>query len=480
MIISRLFPSNMEFTTCLALAFSIVVFDVFTSHYINPIPSFFSFRTKPHLTEDGKNIEFTLLFSPKNLQFIMDSNYSLVKIPISDFCQNKHCLIPLITGGEQTIKIESPTHTLFSQQFNLHNLSVECTGDNVTSRRCSMKNLCFDKHKFVVKSPYPIDFSQLMMIVGTKIPPDVYAENYLYDKFTTSTEFPKDFVFFNGTSHLIGKEHMMYDSWVIFYDYLVPLYQNISKDETIFALDYIDQFTPFINFVTKKNAYILKETTTCFEEMKIGLKRQQTEKLSVYYYNFEKDSTISLRENVLKEINKNEFHDISQTNKKLFFILRNQTNKILNFPEVKTVFEEFFKDYSIETIYYEETSKIDIIKKVQFADILVGSDHNSLSNVLWMKPSSLVIELSPYKFNCMNWIENAAFAAGVNHIKYVCQNIEETGKIYNKNDPSTFTTQVCWKKNDCKTKFCFETLKSQDLKINITNLKIFLSDSLSK
>ena len=145
MIISRLFPSNIEFSTCLLLAFSVLIFDIFTSHFINPIPSFLTFRSKPTLSDDGKNISFKLHFSPSNLNFVMKSDFSSVDIPISPFCNNKVCSIPLITGGDQQIIIRSQTHTLFTKKLHLNDLSIECKGKNRTYRFCQLRNACYHK-----------------------------------------------------------------------------------------------------------------------------------------------------------------------------------------------------------------------------------------------------------------------------------------------------------------------------------------------
>ena len=92
-----------------------------------------------------------------------------------------------------------------------------------------------------------------------------------------------------------------------------------------------------------------------------------------------------------------------------------------------------------------------------------------------MKPSSILIEINPYKYSCLNWYQTAAKGAGLKFIKYVASLESEFISTDNQ------ILKDCWDGIvECQSIICTNLFSMQNIIVDSTNFENVLRKELNQ
>lgn len=152
---------------------------------------------------------------------------------------------------------------------------------------------------------------------------------------------------------------------------------------------------------------------------------------------------------------------------KILIIIRFIKRKIKNIQEFISTVMDLFPDDEVEYKGFEWFSTKDQILAVKDFDVLIGIHGSALSNVIWMKENSTLVEIFPYKFTCRDWYEKASLLAKVNYIAYHPQSEKEAYT----DKPDEMLIKCYQGKYACRSSYCLDRLRDQDIIIDLENFK---------
>lgn len=91
------------------------------------------FVTYPFLN-DQFNVIFELLDQPDNFFFSLETSGINAFENLTPFCIDKSCSIPMIIGGQLSFEIYHKKQKIYSDFFELPQLTINCTNDPWTNR----------------------------------------------------------------------------------------------------------------------------------------------------------------------------------------------------------------------------------------------------------------------------------------------------------------------------------------------------------
>ena len=121
----------------------------------------------------------------------------------------------------------------------------------------------------------------------------------------------------------------------------------------------------------------------------------------------------------------------SKYNNDRVYISRNKSNKrkIINEKSIIRV----LKKYNFKIIYMEKLRLEQQIKVISSSKYIIGLHGAGLTNIIWMKPNSTLIELRPEKNQYLNCYFNLSNLLDINYEYIICKKIN-IYKSSNKSD----------------------------------------------
>ena len=450
--------------------------------------SFFTFKKYPFLSDDRSIVNFVLNSFPNdNLVFSIDGYGAKVNHRVNEFCNGKKCAIPLFIGGVVNFSILNRDKLLYNKIFDLPELNFSCTSPNWEDRMCRAKNVCFNAGLFAITSPFPIEFDMNMLTLGARTPPTDFSLSRISNRFKTQYCLPPGVPFMKNRSHLISIYHFMEREWYLYFDLLLPTFFTLTKEKAsslndlrnnhlFFQYD-LCRNVPHIISSLSKNRLMCLNRPFCFEDLVFGMDKITNNKLNEKDppYDFtNKNMNISLFKDAIYEffsIDQERYEEKAKENKKNVLIVQ---ENILNIKNLKQVVEKIFSKDNISFINFNEASVKEQILAVRDVDILIGTHQDTLSNILWMKKGSTVVEILPYKFTCCDWIARASKFLNINYLSFNSMPLDYS--LLKKND---VFYKCIFGNLKCSSSECFNKLQDQNVKIDLDSFEKNLTSYLN-
>ena len=435
------------------------------------------FITEPFLSVDKTTINFELQGDTKNIYFQIQSPGANAFEKIEAFCEEKLCSIPLVIGGSITFELYLRKKLIYSKNFILPQLKMNCTDEPWTNRICTFHDLCYVEGSFIFESPYTINFDSELLCLGSKTPPVDLEMNRLVNKFQTKKlmrfyTIPK----IEEPSNLVSIYYNMKMLWHQYFDFLFPLYQTLIYFPSNMSINnlksfskkrriYLPNFVPEIPQITKAftDFQVLKlNNNLCFREISLGMIKitDLSQDKNNPPYSFCNNCTQGLRDMVLH------YHNLScnsSNRKKIIFLGRNSTKRIIyNEKEIVNQLKSKYPNYDVQLHYFENMSITNQINIVCSANIFISMHGSGLANMLWLPQNALVIEILPKHFTCRDWYEKAARASGLHYFPYYADGINETIE-----GDETKIKKCLSIKNKCSNNMCIDVLRDQNIMLNL-------------
>ena len=502
------FPTTCQLITIEIFIILFLFAEVYCCHHVSTIPYFVTFQTIPYLSHDRSIINFKLRKTPSNDMFFSIIGYGArTENKLNDFCQNNKCSIPLFIGGHIVFSIKNSNRELYHQVFDLPRLNFTCTTPNWENRMCYAKNICYNSGIFALTSPFPIIFDRNLLTLGARTPPVDFTFSRLSDRFKYQFSLPQGIPYLRNKANLLSIFHHLEQEWHLYYDLLIPTFWTLTKDGYD---NFKDRHLLFLNFCEKvphvitsltNHRLLCLDRSFCFEDLEFGMVKVTNStkneldppydfpnislklfKKEIYkFFNISKSDSNSMESssykisNITKKTisepieNNNEsklaIEESNSKKSKILIIARFLTRKIININDLSSAMASIFPDAEVICRGFEGLSMKDQILLVRNVDILIGMHGSALSNIIWMKKNSTLIEIFPYKFTCRDWYEKACELAKVNYISYHPQS-EKEASVKN---PDEKLAKCYQGKYPCKSTHCLDILRDQDVIIDINN-----------
>lgn len=413
---------------------------------------------------------------------------------LKDFCQNRNCSIPLFIGGHIEFTIKNSNRDVYHRSFNLPRLNFSCTTPNWENRMCYAKNICYNSGIFALTSPFPITFDHNLLTLSSRTPPIDFVYSRLSNRFKYQFSLPQGIPYLKNKSNLLSIFHHLEQEWHLYYDLLIPTFWTLTKDgydnlknHHILFLNFCEKVPHIISSLTNYR-FLCLDRAFCFEDLELGMVKvtNSTKNELDPPYDFPNISLKLFKEEIYKffKISESDYYEFQNDqnnylylepntkminskndNKKLkiLLIVRHLSRKIENFNELHQAIINLFPDAEIYVKGFEGLSIKDQILITKDIDILIGMHGSALSNVIWMKENSTLIEIFPYKFTCRDWYEKACELAKINYIPYHPQS-EKEASVDIADEKLTKCHQG---KYPCNSAHCLDILRDQNLNIDV-------------
>tara|TARA_B100001057_G_scaffold155649_1_gene155881 strand:- start:123 stop:1190 length:1068 start_codon:yes stop_codon:yes gene_type:complete len=208
------------------------------------------------------------------------------------------------------------------------------------------------------------------------------------------------------------------------------------------------------------NIKFVKESLQQLEIKYVFLKKQSNCFVKNVTYIGDLYPSGSPRYHLLKKIRKKINTNYNYKGDKRLFISRNKSirRKITNENEIHKI----LKTYKFKILYNEDLKFNDQVREFSSAKYVIGLHGAGLSNILWMKKNSNLIELRPEKDLYLNCYYNLAKALNINYNYLICkkeQNLKSSKYSNFKIDVKSFEKELIKiinnekKKNKTNSKF---------------------------
>lgn len=439
------------------------------------------FITFPYFDEIS-NLVFELSREPDQLSFFIKGQGMSSLIKLNTYCQERSCSIPLVIGGTVTFDILRNTKLLYSDTFNLPALMINCTNEPWTNRVCTFRNICYSQNLFSIESPYPINFDQNFLCLGSKTPPiDLELNRVNGCLFTTaqvlnSWRIPQ----IKQHSYLVSIYYNMRMLWHTNFDYLLPLFLTLESysadDDILNSRIFLPHFVPTIPPITQALSRFPVEKlnkSLCFREMTMGMIKITNLSLDKNDppYSFCTNCSTRLRSTVLSYFN---ISTKSTNIIKIIFLGRRTLNRvILNENELFKSLQSYFTrlnnnshKFQVELRHFEHIPLKKQIEIMSECNILISIHGSGLANLIWMKHGSVVVEILPQSYS-LDWYQRASTATGIIYHSYHANEIETIG-----GNP-TYVKDCLKQIRKVKTVKCNDVLRDRNITLNV---HAFLSD----
>ena len=371
-----------------------------------------------------------------------------------------------------------------------------CHGKDWRDRWCQGSNIAIIENHFYFKSPAIFHFPEIFLIPGARgYPFDKPHTRFNFEPYVVKEfSFPANYEEINELSYVYDSFWNYHMIWHVMMDLVLPLRRFIKlvkdmrkpSERRLFLMsDGVWIYDDILKiFSTKKvplldkerGFYLLKECYIGIDKPEDGLFRKRKYKDSIIFkYNFNNESDPNLRNDVLNALELRTDINESTKNKKLVIIIDRETSTrvFLNVKEVANYMKETCKVCHVHVVQFERFSVYDQIKLVSRASVLMGVHGCGLTHVFWMHPTSNnfsthMIEILPYKYDCRDWYHTASNVANVEYHSVMNKNPPDP-KMINKIPNSNQCIYNRW--GTCKSSYCHEALKDQNVKLEIDTFK---------
>lgn len=465
--------NNLATTMIVGIVGAGIILEVYLCRYIQTSYNYMSFRSPPVLNKNKSAVSFKLWRSPKNIFFNITGNGAYAYNPIKEFCQKRKCVIPLVIGGPVSFTLIRNSKAFFYDEYELPNNQFYCSSSDWETRYCRAKDVCFVGGMYTVTSPYSIDFNNKMVLLGSKTLPDDFSVGRLENRFKYQYEIPKGIPFMKNKSLLFTIFYHMEMEWHQYFDFLIPTYLSLkrngkfSKDVHLY-IPYIscESVPPAIIALSNYNVECLARPF-CFEDAEFGLVKMTSHKSDqTVIYDFPDVSIQEFREIYFDFFNLPDKKPETKRKPNILMVSRNLSRRIINEKEVLEAIGEIVPHDSLKLLDFSKLSQKDIIKELKNTDIFVGAHGSALSNMIWMKEGSIIIEIFPYRFTCRDWYQKAAGLSRVKYISYYPVSEEEAP------DEQDDLLRKCFDGVlECTNILCTDRLRDQNIRVDINSFK---------
>lgn len=428
-------------------------------------------ETKPQVVVTSSEFTFPRPKGYDQMSFFIEANGGTAADSLRSYCSSINCSIPLVFGGEQTISILEKDKTVIAKyEITSGENRFYCINGGWERRICRFRDICFDNNNLTFISPYPINSTVPFIVLGGRSPPyDKKRDRIYHLKVNVSNEYtiPEGRKVHKRTTFYAGPYYNVHMMWHLFFDFALPLFHTTTLFDTndgklpdvIIPKSADYPKTEVIKAFT--SSFGRMKDTECYKDLVVGIskvKDAETGKL----YDFPKNFTHKLMPLVLKHLKLSD-----KVPKKPMILLvgrRTKVRSLVNFQETLDMLKETFSSHEVKPIYFEEHDMKDQIKEAYQSTILIGVHGSGLAHLAWMRPGTTVVEIFPYKFECRDWYERATAVSGVRYVKYVPASGNET------DNPSKKAVR-CWETQNGCDGSCVDTLRDQNIRIDITAFK---------
>lgn len=431
----------------------------------------FFFASHPKYNIVKGSIDFSFWFRNSNLTlYIVHKLYNL-SFDFEDYCFKNQCSVPIYSSGEHNFSISKDSKTIISYIIHIPNSILNV---NMFNPSLSMKNIGIYKSHIFSQGKYDIMFKKRSVSSGTHSYP-FSNPNYVIDRFVSvSVPYIQSINMITIPSHIFGFDNLEMDSWNIIYNSLMPVFisgfsnQTYDSNRMIIVHNENCMYHPHIALLSQYRVLCL-DRPIVFSNLTIGFdKSLKVENGQAVHYSFDSKIIIAFKNYIMKRIN----HNVEYDPKRIIYFFNSSSSVLVNQEEVMKSINRFANRFNIEYINVANTSVIQQLRSASNAWMMIGFLPETLANVIWMKPESYVLEIKPYGFKCMDWIESVAKASGLVYTSLYGSPSQNKSKMYQNN-----VLQKCVSGEfDCNTAICFKVLSKQYVFVNTS----LLIDNLEK
>ena len=445
----------------LELAFLVILLGLVIYSYDGNKSS--TFKSEPALSE--ASIIFELRKTPTTEKIEFFGIGAKAYVDIRDFCDGVKCRVPLVIGGNVTLRFTHNSNVLFERLLTLPHLKFFCDSTDWTTRICRIKDVCFSAGTFSVTSPYPMDFDSHFVTLGARPPPVDLPTGRVRNALGYQSEMPVGAPYVRGISNYFSISEHTNKQWHLFFDLLIPIWATLSRDgkfdrsrHLFFTNAYCEAVPNLVASLTD-NQVLCLDRQLCFEELEMGMVKvmNRTANQRDPPYEFPAVDVEAFQRTIT------DFFEIPWDRRK-----KERTKVVLvergivNVEEVSAALKEVFQESDVDVFRFDEITIKKQIKIVRDADVLVGVHGDALAMMLFMVKNTSVIEIMPYKLTCRNWFEKAAEFCGLRYHVYHPQSREESVADEDRELEMCFAGKI-----PCESSTCIGKLKSQSVKVNV-------------
>lgn len=406
-----------------------------------------------------------------NYSFSISTDYATADGNLNSFCYSSQCKIPIIFGGLQYISIYNNSYQImnFSVEEN-YNFRLNCDNSSWERRICQFRNVCILNETITFFAPYQIyyNISNPFLVLGGRPPPyDRKKDRIRKINFQIGSTYPPNCNIYHHITHLASTYYNMHMLWHSIFDFLLPLFHttlkyNSVKQQPLLILPKNSDWsnTEYAKFFVRGIKPI--QNNICYEELIVGISKVKDE---IGNYDFPKNFTYKLMPYIWKYYGKK---PSIPKNHVITFINRKNSRSIINLNELIFIAKNFSKGSTVQSVVFEDMPMQQQIITAYQSDIIIGVHGSGLSHLAWMRPSSSILEIFPYKFNCRDWYQKASYVSGIKYFKYYPQSSDESP------NPSP-SAKRCWNLPHECSRSCLDPLRDQNIKVNETAFRSLLS-----
>jgi hypothetical protein len=354
---------------------------------------------------------------------------------------------------------------------------MNCTNEPWTNRLCHFSNLTFRSGQYWLLSPYPIDFEENLLCLGSKTPPVDFEPNRLVGVFQTIEKTDRQIRRIVVPSHLVSIYYNFAQLWHQNFDFIFPLFLTMSLDGQFDPHRMIFLPEPYFDAIPKLAGalsdfpIVPAKQPLLWDDVTFGMVKltDLSQSLTDPPYKFPQNCTSALRSRVLHH------HNISESQKEtLVFLRRRGTNRqITNADELADLLRSLRPDLEFADVYFEGGDPIDQVNLISRARVFVSIHGSGLANLLWMPLSAALIEIVPPFFTHQNWFEIAARASGLRFYRFEADSVPGT--------IDSETVSHCKKHpEERRRQPCHDALRDQNVHVGLSRFEAEVGPCLTR
>jgi hypothetical protein len=361
-----------------------------------------------------------------------------------------------------------------------------CRGSGFLHRWCLFRNLGWVDRCFQFYSPAIFKFPQPFLIPGPRSAPfDRASDRLIIEPFVMNMPYhmiPRDFQISTNVSVIFGVYHNAHMLWHFLFDFFIPVYRFMQKwsignirERQIYIIGFdLGSFVKFLKIFSNREvvyldeepgALIFKHGSLGLEKSEIDLRPDRNVSNSLQFeYDYSESTINKMRQSILLL-----FQVAGQRSwpPSILIIVRGDDDirSITNMKEVKAHIAETCDFCVVKTVRLHKQSLKSQVGLVAGAAVLIGAHGSGLSNTLWQKNGSHLIEILPYGYWCRKWYEMAANISGVHYHSVMNENRSIQG---DEGERAFRKFKQCWNKREaCMSSPCHDILRDQVTKVEL-------------
>jgi hypothetical protein len=412
----------------------------------------------------------------QSLHFRIEANGGTANDSLARYCSAGLCSIPLVFGGNQTIDLFNGNKLQSSFSVNTTHSRFHCVNGGWERRICRFREICFDNNNLTFIAPYPLQSTVPFLVLGGRSPPyDRKRDRIYFLNVNVSQSFtlPPGRVIHNETTYYASPYYNMHMMWHLLFDFALPLFHTVTLFTPGIApaviIPHDADFPRSEVLKSFTSSYGRMKNTHCYRDLIVGISKVK-DALTGKVYEFPKNFTHHLHPLILKQFKLN---GKMPTTPIILVIGRKTGTRVLtNIDDLVSLLQTDFPNFKTKPIYFEDLPMKDQIHAAHTATVMIGVHGSGLAHVAWMRPGTVLVEIFPYKFDCRDWYEKATVVSGVKYFKYVPSSPDES-------PGASPIAQNCWREmNGCDGN-CVDTLRDQNVLVNLTLFRRTMKDVLS-